>query len=359
MTLDYNIKDPQGRVDQVSALIEEFQSEGKELTPTYLEYLADYICYAKETKDRAVLTPNRMVTVNKRETSYEGLAEQVEGEDYVQMLKSDNRNQILSPKVEITKQDIAEIPALAQLRLSIEHWEKLLKAAEGKRAFYIKKALIEMRKDQYLIKQAYKPMIKFASISRSSPIPIELPGDETIGEDGEPLGRGISLLNPKVVSSILCNYTTLNDNQFLDSDVYYLMLDFNILLDAALANEPIYRRIIEYKINHATNEEIQQELAAEFGFTHTQEYISSLWRNKIPKLIADVASQQYLDWHYTFKEKGQYKCCNRCGQNKLAHSRYFSLNKSSRDGFYSLCKECRNAATKARKFSQGGGQIEK
>ena len=42
------------------------------------------------------------------------------------------------------------------------------------------------------------------------------------------------------------------------------------------------------------------------------------------------------------EEKGQYKKCSRCGEIKLALPKYFSKNKTSRDGFYSICKACRN-----------------
>jgi hypothetical protein len=48
-------------------------------------------------------------------------------------------------------------------------------------------------------------------------------------------------------------------------------------------------------------------------------------------------------------EKGKYKRCSRCGQIKLAHNKYFSKNKTSKDGFYSICKVCRNAKTKEKK----------
>jgi hypothetical protein len=84
----------------------------------------------------------------------------------------------------------------------------------------------------------------------------------------------------------------------------------------------------------------------EFGIKHSVEYISSLWRNKIPKLIASEAEDRYLDFYYLEHEKGHYKRCSRCGQIKLAHNKYFSKNKTSRDGFYSICKDCRNAKSK-------------
>jgi len=57
--------------------------------------LADYLilCMEKqERKEKKILTENRMATVNKRETSYEGLVSQLEnGEDGIYNLMSDNK----------------------------------------------------------------------------------------------------------------------------------------------------------------------------------------------------------------------------------------------------------------------------
>jgi hypothetical protein len=83
-----------------------------------------------------------------------------------------------------------------------------------------------------------------------------------------------------------------------------------------------------------------------YGATHSIEYISTIWRKKIPAIIASVAEDQYLDWYYLEVEPGQYKRCTKCGQIKLAHNKYFSKNKTSKDGFYSICKECRRTKGK-------------
>ena len=305
----------------------------------------------QEKKEKKILTDNRMVTVNKRETSFEGLIDQLEnGEDGIYNLMSNDKYVIFQPKVTITKKDIEEIPVLKQLRESISRWEELLKTVSGRQAFIIKHTLIELRKDQYVIKNAYRRPIVFNKLTRNIGFHPALPWDEWIDENGEIKYSGLSFLNPDNISLILCNYAKLKNRsqgQF-NGDVWYMLQDFEALTERALQDYPIYQRIVKYKINMLSNIEIHHRLQKEFGFTHSFEYISSLWRNKIPQLIANTATDEWLTWHYTEEEKGQWKKCTRCGQIKLAHSRFFSINKGSKDGWYSLCKCCRNAKNKTK-----------
>ena len=299
----------------------------------------------EEKKTKKILTENRMTTVNKRETSFEGLVAQLEnGEDGIYNLITNNKQIIFQPKVTITKKDLEEIPPLRDLRQAIESWEARLKTAEGKDRFIIKKALIEMRKDQYIIKNCFRQPVTLNKFTKSNySIPLE---DKTclFDDDGYPIPEGISLMDPKVCEAILCNYSRLKQESYdrFDSDTWYLVYDFELLCEKALEKYPLYMRLVEYKIDGMQNIDIQAQLQLEFGIKHSVEYISSLWRNKIPKLIASAAEDQYLDWYYLNKQKGKYKKCSRCGQIKLAHNKYFSKNKTSKDGFYSICKDCRN-----------------
>lgn len=124
------------------------------------------------------------------------------------------------------------------------------------------------------------------------------------------------------------------------------METFDEISTTALKDYPLYERLVECKIDGIQNLQIQEILQAEFGVKHSVEYISSLWRKKIPKMIASTAEDQWLDWYYLEIEKGKYKKCSCCGKIKLAHNKYFSKNKTSKDGYYSLCKVCRNAKAK-------------
>ena len=72
--LDYSLESPEER----KTYVEKILTENPELNNNekYLEILADYMimCMEKqEKKEKRILTENRMSTVNKRETSFEGL----------------------------------------------------------------------------------------------------------------------------------------------------------------------------------------------------------------------------------------------------------------------------------------------
>lgn len=205
-----------------------------------------------------------------------------------------------------------------------------------------------MYKDQYVLKNIFKPTLLFTS-SQKGANKIDLTETRWIDENGEPQSKGlVSFFDPKHISAILCNYNALKTetNAKYSSDFYYLIEDFDRLLNNSLKKEPMYKDIVESKIKGLSNQDIKDLLLQKYGKTYTVEYLSALWRNKIPKIIADYAKEDYLIWYYTYVKKGKWKTCSCCGETKLAHNRFFSKNKSSKDGWYSLCKECRNSKNK-------------
>ena len=345
--LDYTLESPEER----KQLVEKILAETPDPSPAYLETLADYLvlCMEKqERKERKLLTENRMATVNKRETSFEGLVSQLEnGEDGIYNMITNNKNVIFQPKVTITKADVEEIPGMRELREAIKMWETKLKSASGREAYIIKSAIIELRKDQYVLKNAYRKPIVCTQVTRSRHF-IPLEDDFDFDDEGFIIPEGVSLCDPKVVSAILCNYSLMKQESWgeFEKDLWYLMQEFDEVADAALKEYPLYDRICEYKVDGLQNIDIQEKIQEEFGIKHSVEYISSLWRNKIPKLIASEAEDRLLYWYFMNEMKGKYKKCSRCGEIKLAHNKYFSKNKTSKDGFYSICKCCRNSKAK-------------
>ena len=111
------------------------------------------------------------------------------------------------------------------MRDAIEIWETKLKTARGREAFIIKKALIELRKDQYIIKNAFRRPVELSKITRSKSY-IKL-DDKTHAFDdhGMPIIEGVSLMDYKVISAILCNYSSLKQGSWdcFEGDTWYLM----------------------------------------------------------------------------------------------------------------------------------------
>lgn len=314
----------------------------------------------KERKEKSINTDNRMVTINKRETSFEGLVGKFEnGEDgvYNMIIDDADKNVLLTPKYSITTEDLETIPELKKLREEIEKVEELEKKARGKRKYLLKKQIIEMRQDQYVIKSSYKPVIYSLNLVKSfSTLDLTDIFVEKL-DQGKVLNNGlISLFNPTHVSILLCNYSKIKESCWdkFNADVYYEMKDLEDVIDKCLkVDYPLLYDLLVYKIDGKTNFEIQQLLYSSYGINHSVEYISSLWRKKIPKLIAEYEEKEFLIWYYTFVKKGKWKKCSRCGQIKLANNKFFSKNNTSKDGWYSICKECRNKKTKEKKEKKG------
>ncbi len=350
--MDYKLKTAEERVEKVKEIIANTPSE--RLTQKYLEKLSDYIVIPierQERKENHIITDNHNITVTKREMSFEGLVGRLEnGEDGIYNMIANDKNIIFQPKVSITPQDLEEIPELKKLHEAILKIEEQLKTARGKTAYKLRKQLIEMRKDQYVIKGSYKkPIYSMNLIKSASKIDLS----EKVKEDkdnGTVSSNGlINFFNEKHISALLCNYSKLKEDSWdkFNNDMKWMMMDLDVLVDNALKEKyPLYYDIVIYKIDGKQNAEIQQLLYEKHGIKHSVEYISCLWRNKIPKLIAEQAQKDWLIWHYTFEDYGKWKRCSRCGQIKLAHNYYFSKNKTSRDGYYSICKECRNKKNK-------------
>lgn len=355
--LDYTLESYEERIDLVNKIIESTPSD--KLTSKYLDILADYLIftdYKKVRDDGEILTTNRKNYINMRETSFEGLAALFEseykesgnstGEDAIYNLITDNKNILLVPKIKkIDDEDLAEVPGLKELVDEINRLENLLPTAHGKEKYSIKQNIKTLHQDKFILRTSHRGSINCINATKLS-TSLDLYEDVSLDENGDLVVKAnISLLIPQHVSALLCNYSTLKADNIgkFDSDMYYMIRSLEDLIDSTLALDyPLYFDLLVYKIDGMSNNDIQRELEQTFGVKYSVEHISSLWRNKIPKILAEQAQKNWLINYYTNEKKGNWKRCSRCGQIKLAHNKFFSKNKTSKDGFYSICKDCRN-----------------
>lgn len=352
MKLDYSLKTPQERIEYIQKTLDTIPAQEK--TNQYLSYMSDYILFVADKdqtkkehkKDHPIVTKNREVTVNKRQISFEEIISNLEnGEDGLYSMITHDKNQIMDRKNNISTKDIEEVPQIKENLELIKILQEQFAKAQGAAKYSLKKQIIETWQQIYILRASYRgtPIKGKTSNQIKNMAHMRLDEDISLDENGFPQSNClISLFNPAHVSFLLCYYSQLKEEcgDDFNSDMYYLLLDLENLVDEALQDQPILYDLLIWKIDGKTNEEIQSLMNSHYGVQHNGQYFSTLWRKRIPKIIAEEAQKQWLIWYYTNEEYGQWKQCGKCGEVKLAHPLFFSRN-SSKDHYYSICKECR------------------
>ena len=352
--LDYTLTTAEERTKHIDNIIQ----NGADTSQHSLEIYTNYILEAlskEEKQEGKIFTENRLITINKHETSYEGLATKFEnGEDGLQtILKPYDKNALFAPKDKITDKDIAEIPGLRELTLAIDKVLAAFQKATGKQKFYLKRQLIELYQDRYVLKEAYHKPIQARRLTQSH-FHLTFDEDITVIDNVDVVTNSkVSFYNQDCVAAILRIFPLLKEQSQgqISSDLYYLVAEFEALVQRALEDlYPELYLIFKLKNKNINCAIIQQELKNQYDIKYSAEHLSTLWRSKIPKLITERAKDEYLEWYYTYKDYGKWKKCSCCGEIKLASPRFFSKNKSARDGLYSVCKLCRTV----RKIKKSG-----
>ena len=357
MQLDYSLTTPEERIECVNKLIKETPDE--KLTPQYLLYMSNYILFTqdrnqtkKEKKaEYPTLTKNREITINKRQVSYEEIVSNLEnGEDGIYAMITNDKNQILDPKAPITQADKEEIPGMQALLNTIDSLKRQFDRAKGTARYNLKKTIIETWQQAYILKASYRGTgTRSHNAQIKSFAKMDIPEIVEFDENQMPFARtSLSLLNPDHISFLLCYYSKLKEECWddLQCDMHWLLIDLENLTYNTLAEDyPLLYDLVIWKVDGLTNEDIQIEVNYKYGEWHSEQYYSSLWRKRIPRLLFEQAQKDYLIWYYTNVEYGYWKKCTKCGEIKLGHPAFYSRN-TSKDGWYSQCKDCKNGKTK-------------
>ena len=359
MQLDYSLSTPEERIECVNKLLA--STPRHKITKGYLSYMSDYILFIadrnqtkhEKKQEKPIITKNREVTVNKRQISYEEIVSNLEnGEDGIYALMSDNKNQILDPKDPLSALDYEQIPELQEHLDLINRLKKSFASATGLRKYQLKKAMIETWQQMYIIKASHAAAHGMKThnngqIKQLSKLNLE--EHVTLNEDSIPVSDGVlTLLNANHISYLLCFYSKLKEESYddLQGDMHWLLLDLEDLVERTLLDKyPLLYDLVIWKIDGLTNEQIQEEVDRKYGEWHSEQYYSSLWRKRIPNLLLEQSQKDWVIWYYTNIEKGYWKKCSKCGNILPGHPLFFNKN-TSKDGWYSQCKECRAAKRK-------------
>jgi len=363
--LDYHLKDPQERLELVRGICDENvrarhrDPEGvAPLDARQLKYMADYLLFVADSKqtgkekreERPIVTRNRDVTVSKRQTSFEEVAESLRGgEDALHMMIMPHNDYPLDVKDEITEEDLDRVPSMRANMEVINSLKRQLEHAEGKRRYALKSQIISKYQEMYTAKSSFEGRGTRPRIHSqiASMVFTQIPEHITVGEDGYPrTDAWLSLLVPEHVCFLLKYYQMLKQDSWeaLDSDMRWMLIDLEDLVTRTLLPdfEMLYDLIV-WRVDGLRGSEIVRRVERDYGVTHSEQYFSTLLNKTIPKMVAEQAQKEWLVRHYLYEdpEHGHWKICRCCGKVKLAHPFFFHRN-TGKDGFYSKCKECRS-----------------
>lgn len=161
--------------------------------------------------------------------------------------------------------------------------------------------------------------------------------------------------NLEHVYNLFLSYFDVENGVILDTidrSADFLLKTLEYYMDKANLTE-IQKQILNLKVNGFKNSEIAERINAQFGFSYSSNYISTIFRQKIIKSINDAAKyHQLLIENLFFPE--EFKRCICCGETLLRDSRNFVRKSRAKDGYVNKCKRCEKRDRDLKKEAKNG-----
>lgn len=414
-SLDFSIERDIDRLKAIEEILDTLETNP---TPSELEQMAFYILCGKDENNLNAVQRGEITDSAKRYSTYKRAADKVQSLD--EILENPNLNQqnlqsieeksvytkkkptITRPKYDkqgnLIDPGDSDIPGMIQLWADIDRLDHILAVNEGKippdentqifndsyKLYQFRHALIDVRRHQYYLKDAYKPSIHFLNVTPPRPQTYNWDSDtfywipldqwekrvekallHTISkniEDYETRTNGAGAIevkwvvrqqffdweNPLHIKALINYYSAIfmETREKLDSWGRTLIYDFDRYFD--MANFSKAREfILTCKIDRLPYNEISEQLQEKFGLSYNENHLSNIVNREIPEKMALTAKKHRLLLTTPLKQRKQ---CFRCKQWLPRDNIFFGTNNSRKDHLASNCKECE----KKRRITQGG-----
>lgn len=414
--LDYNIYSYTDRANYVKDLFTpELEQQAKDhynedSTKKELEAAANYILYGKDPATDKNFVQKKEVQIEQKYSSYkrkepeslDGLLEDpnIKETDFQPVQK----NCYKKYKPTIDREKDKDIPGMQDLWKVIDELAKQVKEFKDKQQLgleYYRKnhLLIQLRKEQFALKDSTDTTIKSRGFHIAPQIPVNFTSDtgyvkdyyqewvykvcraehykETFGMEWyareqqeianyvisadenlnwqwvEVSENTIDFTNPGHIYQLLELYSSLKQNceEDLNCDLKFLLWELEDYIEAAnLSKDRMY--ILTRKIDKATNDQIRRELQENFGLYYSDNYISTIYKQMICDKIAKAAQLSFDEWIYR-NQPEKFKVCSTCGTRLLRDSRNFIKKQNSKDGLSARCKHCDKRIRDSKKKERG------
>ena len=385
--LDFNLVTSSERRDFIRS------KDLSKLTPKEIELCSNYILYGKdEDKDLTSIVDRKEVQIKTKFQSYSktepvSLDALLESPTFNESLLRRTSTVYKKVKPKIDREKVKDIPGMKELWAEIDRVQRIIDINTGKvempedyqplsqkTIYYLKHNLIEMRRDQYLLKDSALPTLPppqnkatyYRSIQDTQmnyPVyprgimrckndidfcePRSNKGKEVKVKniEEEILQRQINnkpyfnFLDKNHIYQLILNYWEIKAaiENIPDSPLHGLLWTLDFYIEKANLSEQ-QLLIVRDKKFRLPNKEISKNLEKELNITHQENYISTIW-NKITGLIADAAELNYDEWINRNYDKS-WKVCNCCHKELLRDPRNFVKKSKSTDGLTGRCKRC-------------------
>lgn len=388
--------------------------------------MGDYILFGKDEKHLSALDRKEITPPPRRYNSYKTKAEKNESLDallsdpaygpdleaHARPADPDNKTRYFAPKHEIRRSVYDEkgnliekgddfdawgnpIPAMRELWASIDKWSERYDMYKGKippnewvlshpkSEYHIYKLghiLIDMRRHQYYIKDAYNPALHFFGIA-----PATKPNYDFCGDTGywipeeewcsrkrhephlpqPPLHKAkrdeqgklfwrvssntIDYENPRHICALLDNYVNLLRHSYATpgSDTRILCYDLELIIERANLSD-LEQFLLEHRVAHHSAPIIAKWLR-EDDIDLPVVKIRELQRKIIPAKLANAAKEMRLDVEAKTRIL-DYLTCTKCNKLLPRHPYYFARSKEKKTGFCSQCKKCQKLSRERRRL---------
>ena len=414
-SLDYSIDRDVDRLEAVREILDSMETNP---TASELEQMASYILYGKDEEGKNAVQRGETTDSDKRYKSFQRAADKNQSLDEIldNPLADQQNLQTLETRYIYTKKKPtirrpkydkegnlldpgdSDIPGMQDLWDTIDRLDHIAAVNDGKvppdedtqiftdsyRLYQFKHALIDIKRHQYYLKDAYRPTLHFLAITPPKAQTYNWDSDSaywmplaqwqtrvdnallhTISknladyetrtlEDGSVEVRWVvrrhvfDWENPHHIKALINNYSSLymEVREKLDSWGRTLIYDFDRYFDMC-GFSPVREYILTRKIDKAPYPEIVQELQERFGLKYNENHLCTILSKEIPEKMAAAATKHRMLLTTPQEERKQ---CFTCKQWLPRNNYFFATNNSRKDHFASNCKECE----KKRRIAKGG-----
>ena len=407
-SLDFDIKFDTERTQHVANILDNLETDPSN---TELEQMADYILFGKDEKfmsarDRKEITQpkrrfNSWATKDEKNESLDAILENPATATDVEIAttKQATRFKVVKPEIRRPTYDEngtmvdpgdSDVPGMVELWERIDTLQERYDMYKGKippneyvrahplsgyQLYKFGHMLIDIRRHQYFLKDAYKPSIKFFNAAKPdkpdldlcgttglwlspeewcarkrNPKPHDMPQPALEDAPMDNQGRlywkisdnDVDFENPEHIMELLNNYVSLLKRSYGDpyNNTRTMLFDLERIIEHANLTD-VEQFILEQRVAHK-NIFVTQKLLADENIILSDLQIRNLSRKKIPTKLAQTALRLRLESQARNNEIETLEC-SKCGQHLPKHPYFFARSRDKRTGYCSQCKACQKA----------------